>query len=657
MYKKLNKIERLLAIGFMTSVCLLSAGLVMAEVLVPKPAHKPSTIFVQFVKVEDSNSGVLPLPPKKPNQSKTNIILASNVDYNKESKTVGSGRLDKLFSGKNFSDKQAKLYREIFALQSKGKMQAADDKIKKLNNKILMGHVMADRYLHPTAYRASYIELKNWMSQYADHPQASRIHKLALLRKADNTGELQSPKQQNKIRGNLGAVSKRGKIYKSTIDRRGNQEKKVNAFKKDIRRHLARNEPTMALNILSTDYKVKFLDDVEQDRLRAEIAAGYLFVNKLDQALSLANKSVSRSGDKVPLAGWVKGLVQWQKGSYARSARAFEIAAKSPYSSGWMVSAAGYWASRAHMRNGNVTQVSKWLDLASTYPRTFYGLIAIRALGHKSDFDWDVPTLTRAHVKQIEQTKYGRRATALIKSGQISLAEVELRNVNIKNSVEGKEALMAYASYFKLPALSMQLGNAIKNKKGGLYDTALYPDTSWVPKTGYKIDRALIHAIVRQESRFRVNAQNPSGATGLMQLMPTTANYISGEDIYHQAGGQHKLKDPSVNLELGQNYIKGLLNNRAVGQDLLSLAIAYNAGPGNLAKWKRERAHMKDPLLFIETIPFNETRAFVERVLSNYWIYRIKFNQDTPSLDAVAEGKWARYAAQDVTDKQLAFAR
>ena len=77
------------------------------------------------------------------------------------------------------------------------------------------------------------------------------------------------------------------------------------------------------------------------------------------------------------------------------------------------------------------------------------------------------------------------------------------------------------------------------------------------------------------------------------------------------------------------------------------MTIAYNAGPGTLSRWKRERKQIKDPLLFIETIPYNETRAFIERVLSNYWIYRMRFNQDTPSLDAVAEGRWARYAAQD----------
>ena len=621
----------------------------MAESLPPKPGMKPT---IQSVQLVANKSDVAPLPQRKPTSKE--IVLASNQSFQKEqNKKIVRQKADLSLSGKTLPDRQARLYREIFKLQNDGDMQAADAKIKQINNDILMGHVLAERYLHPTAYKASFKELQNWMKKYADHPQAERIYKLASLRKSKKSAVVQQPKQQHKIYGNLGAVSKRGESYSTTVKRTDGQEAKVKAFKKDIRRHLERTEPTMALNILSTDYTVKFLDSVERDRLKAEIASGYLFVNKLDQALKLSNAALDQSGKKAPLAGWVKGLVQWQRGKYKSAAKAFESAASSPYASGWMVSAAGYWASRAHMRSGNVQKVSQWLELSSSYPRTFYGLIATRALGNKTEFDWSVPDLTRQHVKIIEKTKYGARAIALIKSEQFSSAEAELRNIDI-SSPEKKEALIAYATYFKLPALSMQLGNAVKNKRGKLYDAALYPETSWTPKTGYKIDRALMHAIVRQESRFRTKAQNPSGATGLMQLMPTTANYVSGSDIYHQAAGQHQLKDPSINLELGQNYINGLLNNRAVGQDLLSLAIAYNAGPGNLSKWKAERAHMTDPLLFIETIPFHETRAFVERVLSNYWIYRMRFNQDTPSLDAVAEGKWARYAAQDVYEQKVA---
>lgn len=653
MPKNLDKKEQMLLAGFITFICLLSGGLVMAEAITTQSFDKQQIQYVQFVKLEDGSSTIVPIPPRKP---AAQIILASNDNYSRTEIKPSKNNFSQLFTAKIFSDKQARLYREIFALQSQGDMKTADVKIKQLNNNILMGHVMAERYLHPTAYIASYGELNNWLKKYSDLPQAKQIYQLALLKKPSNASALIEPKLQNKIAGNLGAVARRGELYLVSKVRGEKEEEKVKAFKEEIRKQIRNNQPTMALSILNSDYNVKFLDDVEIDRLKAEISSGYLFVNKLEPALKLADSAINRSGQKVPMAGWVKGLVQWQRANYTSAAKAFEVSATSTYSSGWMVSAAAYWASRAHMRAGNTKQVSKWLDMASTYPRTFYGLIATRALGHNTDFDWSIPELTREHVKIIEQTNFGKRATALIKAEQINLAEAELQNISFRNSPEKSEALMAYANYFKLPALSMQLGNAIKNKKGSLYDAALYPDSSWYPKGGFKVDRALIHAIVRQESRFQSTAQNASGATGLMQLMPLTANYVSGDDIYHQTSGQHQLKDPAVNLEIGQTYVKELLNHPAVGQDLLSLTIAYNAGPGNLSKWKAERANVEDPLLFIETIPFYETRAFVERVLSNYWIYRMRYNQATPSLDAVAEGKWARYAEQDIREQQLAAA-
>ena len=116
-----------------------------------------------------------------------------------------------------------------------------------------------------------------------------------------------------------------------------------------------------------------------------------------------------------------------------------------------------------------------------------------------------------------------------------------------------------------------------------------------------------------------------------------------------------RLREPQVNLEIGQTYVNRLLDHGVVGRDLLLLTIAYNAGPGNLSRWKKERAGLSDPLLFIESIPYTETRAFVERVLSNYWIYRMRFQQPTPSLDAVTSGRWARYAAMD-TNEGLRYA-
>lgn len=636
--------KSLLFAGFIIIACLFYSGSVFADVLVPKPPLKPD----DTIKVIQS----APLPMRKPVFQKQTFLKLAAATASEISETVSK----RIIPSKGaVSDRQARLYKEIFELQEKGDLKKADKKIAKLENDLLMGHVLAQRYLHPTAYKASYDDLSLWLESYAGHPQAPTIHKLALSRKPlRSKKKLHAPVDQNNIAGNLGNVSKQGKLYKARKSRSKSEAKRVNKFFRDIRNHVSRNEPTHALNILSTDYAVRFIDDVEYDRLRAQIAAGYLFAGKLNQAMQLSQASLKRSGAYVPQAGWVKGLVHWQRQDYSESAQAFETAATSPYSSGWMISAAAYWASRAHMRADNMKLVSKWLKLSATYPRTFYGLIATRALGRDSDFDWSIPDLKRSHTKFVEKTTQGKRAAALIQIEKFGLAESELRNIDTGRSIKKREALLAYAYHHQLSALAMQLGNAFSNPRGGLYDAALYPVASWEPESGYRIDRALIHAIIRQESRFRETAQNPSGATGLMQLMPATANYIAGNSVYENKAGQHHLKNPEINLEIGQRYIEKLLNHKNVGQDLLSLTIAYNAGPGNLSRWKEEHSHIKDPLLFIETIPFDETRAFVERVLSNYWIYRMRLEQKTPSLDAVAEGKWARYMAQDKGIAELA---
>jgi soluble lytic murein transglycosylase-like protein len=85
-----------------------------------------------------------------------------------------------------------------------------------------------------------------------------------------------------------------------------------------------------------------------------------------------------------------------------------------------------------------------------------------------------------------------------------------------------------------------------------------------------------------------------------------------------------------------------------VGNNLFMLAAAYNAGPGNLQKWKSASRHVDDdPLFFIETMPSRETRLFIERVLANYWIYQNRLGQSTSTLDAVASGASPIYDRQD----------
>ena len=97
-------------------------------------------------------------------------------------------------------------------------------------------------------------------------------------------------------------------------------------------------------------------------------------------------------------------------------------------------------------------------------------------------------------------------------------------------------------------------------------------------------------------------------------------------------------------MKIGQDYLEYLLKSRYVKGDVVSLLIAYNAGPGNLLKWRKRLGNNTDPLLLIEMLPVHETRDYVEKVLSNYWIYRHRAGLDLPSLAAISKGKAPKYA-------------
>ena len=115
---------------------------------------------------------------------------------------------------------------------------------------------------------------------------------------------------------------------------------------------------------------------------------------------------------------------------------------------------------------------------------------------------------------------------------------------------------------------------------------------------------------------------------------------------------QHELYDPELNMSLGQKYIQHLIADPAVGGNLFYMTTAYNAGPGNLRKWQNGVDYRDDPLLFIEGIRSRETRNFVERVLTNFWVYRLRLGQDVPSLEAAAAGEWPVYIPLDDTARR-----
>jgi soluble lytic murein transglycosylase len=412
-----------------------------------------------------------------------------------------------------------------------------------------------------------------------------------------------------------------------------------------IRNETEAGRPTAAMKILAKDKLARKLAPHEADRLRGLIAQSYMAEGRVTQAYQVAGEAVDRSGSKAPVAAWIAGLAAWRKNDMAKAYTYFAHAAEATHTSPWFESGAAFWAGRAALALGRDSHAEAFFEKAASHPRTFYGLIATRALGREVELNWDKPHASRSDRKALENSALVNDAIQTVaRTGNVAKAERLLVTSGWLGNAKRREALLAYIADKNVPALSLHIARMTLSNDGRVFDSALYPDLPWEPESGYAVDSALIKALVRQESRFNPHAKNATGATGLMQLMPSTARYI---------GGRHDhLKDPAKNIALGQRYIRRLLSTDMVDQDLLAMAVAYNAGPGNLQKWQRELDGINDPLLFIESIPVAETRAFVERVMANYWIYRLKAGDDVRMLDALADPTSGAYedAARDHDD-------
>lgn len=539
------------------------------------------------------------------------------------------------------SNADASLYRRIFALQDQGNWQQANRQIAQLGSDLLLGHVQFQRYMHPTAYRSGYGELAEWLERYQDHPGAYRAYSLAKQRQPASAAPLAIPEfGQEHLRHFLGAQAATPQQVRSAHHRETTQQ---------IRGRIARSHLTVAERMIDGSD----LPAEDANRLRAQVGLGWLALGKHDKAFAIAAGAAERARDHTSVPDWVAGLASFQAGEYSRAERHFRLYAASPLAGDWNKTAGAYWAARAAERQGKHTEAQRWLKLVTKKPYTFYGQLALEKLGEDFPNLHRQTTITQADIQRLAGLNAGRRIFALIQVGQIRLADEELLQLLSNAQPELARSIAAVAETARLPQSAMRGAFYLAGIRDTPTGMALYPAPDWQPQDGFRLDRALIWAFVRQESAFNPRATSWAGARGLMQLMPTTANYVAGEERFHGAK-RDALYSPPLNLSLGQQYLQYLMNKELIGDDLFRLAVAYNAGIGNLLTWQREGLLASDPLMFIETLPFLETRLFVERVLANYWIYRALMGQPRPSLRAVVEGGWPRYSSQDGTQVELA---
>jgi len=584
-------------------------------------------------------------------------------------------------------EEDADRYRRIFALQDHADWEAADGEIHRLTDKRLLGYVLRQRYLHPDR-KASYDELAQWMQSYGDLAGAERVHSLAQRRQPAGERAPKPPRGDETVRfngslerlGGLRTVSAKTEPDKTDLDEgkpsddasaaaegadsvivapRSRTVSRARADRAAVVRVddlLRAGRTGAALALLGQDEFSRSLDPVQYDAARARIAAALFYAGETVQALALASASAARSGDALPEAHWIAGLAAWRLKQIDRASRHFDGMAASGPRSPWLAAAADFWAARAHVKKGRAREALAHLTAAARYPHTFYGLIALRSLNQMDRFDWQPPELTGAHLTALARKPAGLRAIALLQAGQRDLAGLELQRIHPQGDPLIEQAMVSLADRAGTPTLSLRLGNAVAGPDGAPYASALYPLPNWKPRDGFALDRALVFAVMRQESRFDTRLVSSAGATGLMQILPSTAQHVQerNADIGRDDTGRDALFDPARNMELGQRYLNELLGMPEIGGSLFLAAAAYNAGPGTLARWRRDLGEVDDPLLFIESLPFAETRDYVEKVMANFWIYRLRLGQETATLDAVAAGKWPVYTPADSRPTQVA---
>jgi len=532
------------------------------------------------------------------------------------------------------------LYKEIFALQEDGHWQEAKQRVARLEDTRLIGHVLAQRYLHPTKYRSSFKELRAWLADYADLPQARRIYRLAVRRMP---GGVRAPK--NAIVYGLPKIAGIStKFDPETPKRSRSQRRQVAKIKSEISRRVGNGWPTGALQLLDAPTSRHILTSSEVVASLSLVVRGYYRAAEDGKALAAAALAPAGYSDAEPLVHWWAGLAAWRSGDYKLAQTHFTTLAASRTASRWNIAAGAYWAARAYLVDRQPTEVNRWLAIGAGHPYTFYGLLSRRALALDLDYDWTLPALDGGAIGSLTATQQGARAIALLQVGRFKNAEAELRGLAGARP-DQIPVITALASRTSMPALSYKLARRVARDDISL--AAMYPLPHWQPEGGFSVDRALVFGFIRQESSFNERAKSPAGARGLMQLMPATASFI-GRQRSLRGSHKHLLLEPEFNITLGQSYVNYLLaEDNNVRGDLFKLTIAYNAGPGNLSKWLRNVEYNDDPLLFIESIPALETRLFVERVLANFWIYQHRLGQETPALDAVVAGQWPSYAGQD----------
>jgi soluble lytic murein transglycosylase len=521
----------------------------------------------------------------------------------------------------------------VFEFQARGDSATATREAERLDDRRLMGHVLADRWLRPGAAEPSVAELHAWLAEYSDHPDATSVFAMLRRRLPQNAPQPPAPADDS-LAADADTVPEERDPAARTVQRDSRLDRLV-------RSRVSDGDVDGALSAIARGASGTYAA-----LLQGEVALTLFHKARDEEAYRLAAE-VARQNPNIAHPAFVAGLAAWGMGRPDQALAQFEAAARAEIGPPALRAAAAFWTARAAVRTRRPQLYVPWMLQAAQEPRTFYGLIARRVLGLAPGFAWERDVAGEAEGIALAETAAGWRALALLQIGQRDRAEAELRRLwpIAQNNPSLSGAMLSVARQAGMTELVSQVASLAQTRDGRPRDYDRFPLPRLEPTGGFSVDPALLYALALQESRFDARAVSSAGARGMMQIMPATAAYILSDPSL-RGRGVSRLNDPSFSLEVAQRYLHHLVERDVVDGDLIRVLAAYNNGPGNLARWAPVAAHRNDPFLFIESIPVNETRAYVQRVLAYSWIYASRLGLPAPSLDALASGGFPRFHPQ-----------
>ncbi len=344
--------------------------------------------------------------------------------------------------------------------------------------------------------------------------------------------------------------------------------------------------------------------------------------NEIKVAYRLAAQHGAKTGTPFAEGEWLAGWIALRflhdpKTAYTHFTRLYE-GVGSPISK----ARGANWAGRAAEGLKKKTDAQKWYAEAAQWSTTYYGQLAAQRAGHRGPLALPaMPEPTKQQRAEYFQGELARVVQQLHEVEQTDRARTFLLRL-VELAASPTEHYLAADLAATLGRNDLVVAAAKASRLYGVEMVdALFPTLS--VSGGETPEKALILAVIRQESAFQQDAVSAAGALGLMQLMPGTAKSVAKKVGLPYAKGR-LTSDSSYNVSLGRAYLGEMLD-RFGGSYVLAIA-SYNAGPGRVAEWlvqnRDPRRQNVDTIDWIESIPFSETRNYVQRVIENVQVYR-----------------------------------